>query len=104
MLIGVGLFLLGSILCGFAWSMPALIVFRGLQGLGAGAIMPTAMTIIGDLYTLAERANVQGYMASVWAISAVVGPTLGGVFVEVLDLALDLLRQRAAGACSPAGP
>ena len=85
MLIGVGLFLLGSILCGIAWSMPALIVFRGLQGLGAGAIMPTSMTIVGDLYTLAERATVQGYMASVWAISAVVGPTLGGVFVEVLD-------------------
>jgi EmrB/QacA subfamily drug resistance transporter len=85
MLTGVGLFLLGSILCGIAWSMPALIVFRGLQGLGAGAIMPTSMTIVGDLYSLAERATVQGYMASVWAISAVVGPTLGGVFVEVLD-------------------
>ncbi|MFT4166601.1 MAG: MDR family MFS transporter [Microlunatus sp.] len=85
MLIGVGLFLLGSILSGLAWSMPALIVFRGIQGLGAGAIMPTSMTIVGDLYTVAERATVQGYMASVWAISAVVGPTLGGVFVEVLD-------------------
>jgi len=85
MLIGVALFLLGSILCGMAWNMPALIVFRGLQGLGAGAIMPTSMTIVGDLYTVAERATVQGYMASVWAISAVVGPTLGGVFVEVLN-------------------
>lgn len=85
MLIGVGLFLLGSILSGLAWSMPALIVFRGIQGLGAGAIQPTSMTIVGDLYTVAERATVQGYMASVWAISAVVGPTLGGVFVEVLD-------------------
>jgi EmrB/QacA subfamily drug resistance transporter len=85
MLIGVGLFLVGSILCGFAWSMPALIVFRGLQGLGAGAIMPTSMTIVGDLYNLAERATVQGYMASVWAISAVVGPALGGIFVELLD-------------------
>lgn len=85
MLIGVGLFLLGSVLSGLAWSMPALIVFRGIQGLGAGAIMPTSMTIVGDLYTVAERATVQGYMASVWAISAVVGPTLGGVFVEVLD-------------------
>jgi EmrB/QacA subfamily drug resistance transporter len=85
MLIGVGLFLIGSILCGFAWSMPALIVFRGLQGLGAGAIMPTSMTIVGDLYSVAERATVQGYMASVWAISAVVGPALGGIFVELLD-------------------
>lgn len=84
MLIGVGLFLLGSILSGIAWSMPALIVFRGLQGLGAGAIMPTSMTIVGDLYTVAERATVQGYMASVWAISAVVGPALGGIFVETL--------------------
>ncbi len=85
MLIGVGLFLLGSILSGIAWSMPALIVFRGLQGLGAGAIMPTSMTIVGDLYTVAERATVQGYMASVWAISAVVGPALGGIFVETLS-------------------
>jgi MFS family permease len=65
--------------------MPTLIIFRGLQGLGAGAIMPTSMTIVGDLYTVAERATVQGYMASVWAISAVVGPTLGGLFVEVLN-------------------
>ena len=85
MLVGVALFLLGSILCGLAWSMPALIVFRGLQGLGAGAIMPTSMTIVGDIYTVAERATVQGYVASVWAVSAVVGPTLGGIFVEVLD-------------------
>lgn len=85
MLIGVALFLLGSILSGIAWSMPALIVFRGLQGLGAGAVMPTSMTIIGDLYSVAERATVQGYMASVWAISAVVGPALGGIFVEVLN-------------------
>ena len=65
--------------------MPALIAFRALQGLGAGAIQPTAMTIIGDIYSVAERAKVQGYVASVWAISAVVGPTLGGVFVDFLD-------------------
>ena len=58
--------------------MPALIAFRALQGLGAGAVQPTAMTIIGDIYSVAERARVQGYVASVWAISAVVGPTLGG--------------------------
>ncbi|HLM22904.1 MAG TPA: MFS transporter, partial [Propionibacteriaceae bacterium] len=49
MLIGIGLFVLGSILCGVAWSMPALIAFRALQGLGAGAVQPTAMTIIGDI-------------------------------------------------------
>jgi MFS family permease len=79
-LIGIGLFLLGSVLCGFAWSMPALIAFRAVQGLGAGAIQPMAITIASDIYTLEERAKTQGYLASVWAISAVVGPTLGGVF------------------------
>ena len=79
-LIGIGLFLLGSILCGVAWSMPALIAFRVLQGLGAGAVQPMAITIAGDIYSLTERAKVQGYLASVWAVSSVVGPTLGGVF------------------------
>ena len=85
MLVGIGLFVLGSILCGIAWSMPALITFRALQGLGAGAVQPTAMTIIGDIYSVAERARVQGYVASVWALSSVVGPTLGGLFVDFLN-------------------
>ena len=84
-LVGIGLFLLGSILCGFAWSMPALIAFRAIQGLGAGAIQPMSMTIAGDIYTVAERAKTQGYLASVWAISSVVGPTLGGVFSQFLS-------------------
>ncbi len=66
-LIGVAVFLLGSILCGLAWSMPALIAFRAIQGLGAGAIGPMSITIVGDIYTIAERARVQGYIASVWA-------------------------------------
>ena len=79
-LTGIVLFLLGSILCGLAWSMPALIAFRVVQGLGAGAVLPVAITIAGDIYSLAERAKVQGYLASVWAVSSVVGPTLGGVF------------------------
>ena len=81
-LVGVGLFLLGSILAGFAWSMTSLIWFRVLQGLGAGAVSPMAMTIVGDIYTVAERAMVQGYIASVWAISSVVGPALGGLFSQ----------------------
>ncbi len=82
MFFGIGVFLLGSVLCGVAWSMPVLIAARVVQGLGAGAIQPISMTIAGDIYTVAERAKVQGYLASVWAISAVVGPTLGGVFSE----------------------
>jgi EmrB/QacA subfamily drug resistance transporter len=81
-LFGIGLFLAGSILCGLAWSMAALIAFRVVQGLGAGAIAPMAITIAGDLYSTEERAKVQGYIASVWGIASVVGPTLGGLFSE----------------------
>ncbi|MFF1819006.1 MDR family MFS transporter [Kribbella sp. NPDC058245] len=84
-LFGVTLFVVGSVLCGFAWSMPVLIAFRLIQGLGAGAIQPIGMTIIGDIYTVAERAKVQGYLASVWGISSFVGPTLGGVFSDYIS-------------------
>lgn len=85
MLLGIGLFLAGSLLCGTAWSMGTLIAFRVVQGLGAGAVQPMGITIIGDLYSLAERAKVQGYLASVWAIASVVGPTLGGAFSDYLS-------------------
>lgn len=84
MMAGIGLFLLGSVLCGLATSMPALIAFRAIQGLGAGAVQPMSITIVGDLYTVVERARVQGYIASVWGVSAVVGPTLGGLFSQYL--------------------
>ncbi|MGN6524364.1 MAG: MFS transporter [Actinomycetes bacterium] len=79
LLLGIGLFVLGSLLCGVAWSMLSLILFRGLQGLGAGAVQPMTITIVGDLYGVEERGKVQGYMSSVWGAAAVIGPTLGGV-------------------------
>ncbi|RCG30403.1 MFS transporter [Sphaerisporangium album] len=85
MFFGIAAFLLGSVLCGFAWSMPALIVFRALQGIGAGAVQPMSITMVGDLYSVEERARVQGYVASVWGVSAVIGPTLGGVFSEYVN-------------------
>lgn len=85
MLFGIGTFAVGSVLCAVAWSMGALIVFRALQGLGAGAIQPAGMTIMGDIYSVAERAVAQGYIASVWAMSAVIGPTLGGFFSDHLS-------------------
>ncbi|MEU0792641.1 MDR family MFS transporter [Amycolatopsis sp. NPDC005961] len=85
MFFGIAAFLVGSVLCGAAWSMPVLIAARAVQGIGAGAIQPMSMTVIGDLYTVEERARVQGYVASVWGIASVVGPTLGGVFAEYLD-------------------
>lgn len=84
MLVGIGAFLVGSILCGFAWDMTSLIVFRAIQGLGAGAVLPVSITITGDIYTVRERARVQGYIASVWAASSVIGPSLGGLFAEFL--------------------
>ena len=85
MLIGVGLFVVGSLACGLAWSMGSLVAFRLVQGLGAGAVQPVGMTIVGDIYSVAERAKVQGYLAAVWAISSLVGPTLGGVFADYLS-------------------
>ncbi|MEV4052410.1 MDR family MFS transporter [Amycolatopsis sp. NPDC049688] len=85
MFFGIAAFLVGSVLCGAAWSMPVLIAARAVQGIGAGAIQPMSMTVIGDLYTVEERARVQGYVASVWGAASVVGPTLGGLFAEYLD-------------------
>ena len=83
--IGLTIFLIGSILCGFAVSMEQLIVFRLIQGFGAGAVMPIATTIVGDIYTAEERAKIQGYLASVWGISAVSGPVIGGLIVHFMN-------------------
>jgi EmrB/QacA subfamily drug resistance transporter len=82
---GIILFLIGSILCGFATSMKSLIIFRLIQGFGAGAVTPIATTIVGDIYTTEERAKVQGYLASVWGISAVTGPAVGGLLVQYVS-------------------
>ncbi len=81
LLVGVGLFVLGSVLGTLAWSMPVLIGARVVQGFGAGAIQPVSMTVLGDLYSVAERARVQGYIAAVWAAASVIGPALGGLAV-----------------------
>ncbi|TDK35037.1 MFS transporter [Rhizobium deserti] len=86
-LLGIGLFLAASVLAGFAWSMPSMIVFRLLQGIGAGAIQPVAMTVVADLFPGNQRGKVQGYLASVWALSAVVGPLLGSVIIHNLPWA-----------------
>ncbi len=84
-LAGIAVFLLGSLLAGFAWSMPSMIAFRLIQGIGAGALQPAAMTVISDLYPGAERAKIQAYLASVWAVSAIAGPVIGSVIVEYLS-------------------
>ena len=82
LLVGIGIFLVGSVLCGLAWSMPSLIAFRLIQGLGAGAIQPVSITVIGDLYPAHERGRVQGWLASVWGVSSVIGPLAGGLIIQ----------------------
>jgi EmrB/QacA subfamily drug resistance transporter len=79
---GALLFLLGSTLCGFAHSMAQLLVFRAIQGLGAGGVQPIANTIVGDIYTPVERARVQGMLSGVFGVSAVIGPSLGAFIVQ----------------------
>ncbi|MEO6749798.1 MAG: MDR family MFS transporter [Casimicrobiaceae bacterium] len=82
LLFGTLVFLAGSVASALAWNMPTLIVFRGLQGVGAGSIMATVNTLAGDLYSVKERARIQGWLSSVWGVSAIVGPVLGGALAE----------------------
>ncbi len=84
-LIGVVLFLLGSALCGLAQSMGWLVAARALQGLGAGAVLPLTLTIIGETYSLAERGRVQAFISGVWGLSGLLGPLLGGWLTDTLS-------------------
>ena len=81
-LFGSGLFLIGSIASGASQSMEQLIIFRAIQGLGAGAVQPIVLTIIGDIFSLEERARIQGLFSGVWGLSSIVGPALGGLIVD----------------------
>jgi EmrB/QacA subfamily drug resistance transporter len=82
---GIVIFLIGSALCGVSTSMPQLIAARTIQGLGAGAIIPLSMTIIGEMYTLAERARTQAAFSSVWGVASVLGPLVGGYITDALS-------------------
>ncbi|THF84680.1 MDR family MFS transporter [Cohnella fermenti] len=81
-LIGIVLFILGSVLCGFAHSMTALIFYRAIQGIGAGALNPVCFTIVADLFTGEKRGRMMGVFASVWSIAGLFGPLVGGYFVD----------------------
>jgi EmrB/QacA subfamily drug resistance transporter len=83
-LFGLALFVAGSMLCGLSTSMPMLIAFRTLQGLGAGAVQPIAFTIVGDTFDVARRARMQGVFSAVWGFSAIVGPALGGIITQTV--------------------
>jgi len=102
-LAGIAIFLLGSVLAGFAWSMPAMIAFRLIQGVGAGAIQPVTLTIVADLYPARERGKVQGYLASVWAIAAVIGPMVGGFIIHNMSWAWIFWMNVPIGLASAAG-
>ncbi len=85
LLIGVSLFLVGSALSGVSQSMAELIIFRGLQGLGAGAIFPIALAVIGDMFSPAERGRYQGLFGAVFGLSFIIGPFLGGFLTDNLS-------------------
>ncbi len=85
LLAGLGLFLAGSMGSGAATSMQMLIVMRFFQGLGAGAMQPITLTIVGDIFTIEERARIQGIFGAVWGFSAMVGPLAGGLIVSALS-------------------
>ncbi|MEU1105474.1 MFS transporter [Streptomyces tibetensis] len=82
---GSVVFLLGSLLCALAWNMGALIAFRVVQGLGGGALQGTVQTLAADLYPLKDRPRIQSKLSTVWAVSAVAGPGLGGVLAAYAD-------------------
>jgi EmrB/QacA subfamily drug resistance transporter len=84
-LAGVVLFLLGSALCGLAQSMGGLVGARALQGLGAGAVLPLTLTIVGETYALSERGRVQAFISGVWGLSGLLGPLLGGWLTDTLS-------------------
>lgn len=84
-LIGMGLFLSGSIFSGMATTMPQLIAARALQGLGAGGVAPIAFVIIGEMFSLEQRSKMQGVFSGVWGLSSIVGPLLGGFIVDQIN-------------------
>jgi EmrB/QacA subfamily drug resistance transporter len=85
MMIGVGIFLIGSLLCSLSSEMWHLILFRGIQGLGAGAIFPISLAIIGDLFSPRERGRYQGLFGAVFGISMILGPALGGFLTDSIS-------------------
>jgi EmrB/QacA subfamily drug resistance transporter len=85
LLFGCAVFVVGSALCGGAGSMAQFIIFRAVQGLGAGAILPVTITVIGDIFSIEERARIQGLFSSVWGITSLAGPAIGALIAGGLD-------------------
>jgi EmrB/QacA subfamily drug resistance transporter len=84
-LVSIGIFILGSALCGQAHSMTSLILFRAIQGIGGGGVFPIGFTVIGEIYSLQERTRIQGLFSGVWGVASVVGPLAGGILTDLLS-------------------
>jgi EmrB/QacA subfamily drug resistance transporter len=84
-LVGTVLFLIGSALSGASQTITQLIIFRGVQGLGAGALIPLSLTITGDIFTITERARMQGLFSGVWGLASIIGPLVGGFITDQLS-------------------
>ncbi|OOM77178.1 MDR family MFS transporter [Clostridium sp. BL-8] len=83
--IGIIIFLVGSFMCGLSQNMYMLIIFRAIQGIGAGSIFTVTYTIVGDVFELEERPKIQGLIGTVWGIASLIGPFFGGVLIDVLS-------------------
>jgi len=81
-LIGVTVFLIGSVLCALSGTMWQFLLFRGIQGLGAGALFPVALAIIGDIFAPSERGKYQGFFGAVFGVSSIIGPAIGGLLTD----------------------
>ncbi len=84
-LIGISIFIVGSALSGLSQNMIQLIIFRAIQGIGAGAIVPVSLTIIADIYPVEKRASILGLNSAAWGIASIVGPLAGGFIVDALS-------------------
>ncbi len=100
LIIGIVIFVIGSATCAAAWNMYSLIAFRGVQAVGAGAIMATVNTIAGDIYTIKQRAKIQGWLSSVWGVSAILGPAIGGALADYASWRWIFLINIPMGAAS----
>src|SRR5258708_15107177 len=104
LLAGIAIFLVGSMASGLSHSIGALVAFRALQGLGAGAMQPTTLTIVGDIYNLEERSRMQGVFRAVWGVAGLIGPLLGRVIVHYLSLRWGFFINVPAGNAPPGPP
>ncbi|HEX6489400.1 MAG TPA: MDR family MFS transporter [Candidatus Dormibacteraeota bacterium] len=84
LMVGIAIFVIASVVCGLSPNMLALVISRTAQGIGAGCLLPVILTIVGDIFPVAQRARLQGAFSSVWAISSVVGPLTGALFVSTI--------------------